>query len=107
VETLRFFSPVRLVVDDGVVEFETVDEAIAFLMRWPRSRRGPVYDCAMRGLDTCRQGRFAVEDARRSFESFARITGILAGGGPILSVTGRQAQVRTVATSALRRPPIS
>jgi len=106
VETLRFFSPVRLVVDDSIVEFETVDEAIAFLTRWPRSRRGPLYDCAMRGLDTCRQGRFAVEDARRSFESFARITGILAGGGPILSVTGRQAPART-GVNAARRSSLS
>lgn len=91
VEAMRFFAAVRLASDDGIEEIWTVDEAVDFLRRWPATRRGTIYDCALRGLDACRGGDFPVEDARRGFESFARITGILRAGGPVLPTAGRQA----------------
>lgn len=90
-EAMRFFVAVRLASEGGIEEICTVDEAVAFLRRWPATRRGTIYDCALRGLETCRGGDFSVEDARRGFESFARITGILRAGGPVLPAAGRQA----------------
>ncbi len=73
-----FRAPVRLRVDGKFVEIETLAEAEAFLHAWPASRCGPVYACALRGCEAARAGAMKLDDARKAFESFARITGILA-----------------------------
>ena len=73
-----FRAPVRLHVDGKFVDIETLAEAEAFLRAWPASRCGPVYACALRGCEAARAGTMKLDDARKAFESFARITGILA-----------------------------
>jgi len=75
---MSFRTPLRLRVEDGAVEIETLQEAVRFLDEWPASRRGPVYACARRGCAAAMSGTMKVDDARKALESFARITGILA-----------------------------
>src|SRR5262245_7996207 len=77
-DTKSFRAPVRLRVDGMLVEVESLREAAAFLDDWPQGRRGPVYACAKKGCEAALTGTIKVEDARKAFESFARITGILA-----------------------------
>ena len=73
-----FRAPVRLHVDGKFIEIDTLAEAEQFLRSWPVSRCGPVHACALRGCEAARAGTMKLEDARKAFESFARITGILA-----------------------------
>jgi hypothetical protein len=77
-DTKPFRAPVRLRVDGMLVQVESLQEAAAFLEDWPQGRRGPVYACAKKGCEAALTGTMKVEDARKAFESFARITGILA-----------------------------
>ncbi|PSJ56537.1 DUF982 domain-containing protein [Kumtagia ephedrae] len=77
-DTKPFRAPVWLRVEDSVTEIETLHEAVAFLADWPRGRQGPVYACAKRSCEAALAGTMKVDDARKAFESFARITGILA-----------------------------
>jgi hypothetical protein len=77
-DATSFRVPVRVHVAGDDTEIATLLEAAAFLRDWPAARRGPVYACAVRGCDAAFGGVMRVEDARKAFESFARITGILA-----------------------------
>ena len=77
-DATSFRTPLRLRVDEGAVEIETLQEAVRFLDEWPASRRGPVYTCARKGCEAAMAGTMKVEDAWKALESFARITGILA-----------------------------
>ncbi|MBS3648901.1 DUF982 domain-containing protein [Pseudaminobacter sp. 19-2017] len=76
-DTTAFRISVRLSLGGDVVEVDTLNEAAEFLRHWPAARRGPVYTCALKGCEAALGGTMKVEDARRAFESFARITGIL------------------------------
>jgi hypothetical protein len=80
VETMRFRAPVRLSVDGSVQEIEGVREALLFLEQWPAHRRGPVHGCAVNACQAGLGGGLTADGARRSFESFARITGLLVRG---------------------------
>jgi hypothetical protein len=77
-DATSFRVPVRVHVAGDDLEISTLSEAAEFLRDWPSTRRGPVYACAVRGCDAAFAGLMRVEDARKAFESFARITGILA-----------------------------
>jgi hypothetical protein len=77
---LQFLSPVRVSIEHQITEVDNVDEALEFLHRWPPERRGPVYNCAVNGCHAAIEARLSAEDAHKAFESFARITGILAEG---------------------------
>jgi hypothetical protein len=77
-DAIRFRVPLRLHVGGKPIEIDTLQGAVDFLRDWPGARRGPVYTCAMKGCEAALTGSMKVEDARKAFESFARITGILA-----------------------------
>lgn len=72
-----FRVPLRLNVDGTAVEIDSLQNASAFLRNWPDARKGPVYACAMKSCEAALSGAIRAEDARKAFESFARITGIL------------------------------
>ncbi|MDQ6436562.1 DUF982 domain-containing protein [Mesorhizobium sp. LHD-90] len=76
-DAIRFRVPIRLHVGGKPIEIDTLQGAVDFLREWPGARRGPVYTCAMKGCDAALVGSMKVEHARKAFESFARITGIL------------------------------
>jgi uncharacterized protein DUF982 len=77
-EKMQFHVPLRLHVDGETHEIVSVREALTFLDAWPSSRRGPVFTCASNSCQAALGGMMRVDDARKAFESFARITGILA-----------------------------
>ncbi len=81
-DRLQFFSPVRLSLGSGhpVEEIDSVAEAVVFLRNWPVGRRGPVYLCAVNCCAAAMAGQMSAEEARKSFSSFARITGLLREG---------------------------
>ncbi|RWJ04896.1 MAG: DUF982 domain-containing protein [Mesorhizobium sp.] len=74
---LQFFAPVRIRMDGTIREIASVEDALAFLNKWPASRRGPVFGCALNSCNAATAGQVKVEHARQAFTSFARITGIL------------------------------
>ncbi len=77
-ETSSFRMPVRVRNVDHPAELEisTVADAVRFLEDWPLNRRGPVHRCALSACQACLAGAMPMEDARRAFESFVRITGL-------------------------------
>lgn len=77
-DRLNFSIPVSLLVSGTVQEISSVREATVFLRWWPSERRGPVYNCALRGCEAAFAGHLTPEQARQAFSSFARISGILA-----------------------------
>jgi hypothetical protein len=78
-DRLQFFSPVRISHGQGkpVEDIEGVNEAMAFLRKWPRGRRGPVYQCASNCCAAALAGQMSAEEARKAFTGFARITRLL------------------------------
>ncbi|UVC13191.1 DUF982 domain-containing protein [Mesorhizobium onobrychidis] len=78
-DRLQFFSPVRISRGQGqpVEDIEGVNEAMAFLRKWPKGRRGPVYQCALNCCAAALAGRMSAEEARKGFTGFARITRLL------------------------------
>ena len=60
-----------------VTEIYSVTQALDFLYRWPVGRKGPVYQTAVKSCAAVRNHHVTAEEARKSFQSFARITGIL------------------------------
>lgn len=78
-DRLRFYSVVCVTRGKGqpVEEIETVTDALTFLREWPVGRRGPVYRCALNCCSAAMAAQMTAEEARRSFASFARITGLL------------------------------
>ncbi len=86
-ESMQFHVPVRLSVNGEAHDIGSVRQAAAFLGDWPASRRGPVFACALNGCHAAIGGAMRVDDARKAFESFARITGLLTPMGRVPAVT--------------------
>lgn len=76
-EKMQFHMPLRVHVSGEAHEIVSVREALTFLNAWPSSRRGPVFTCASNCCQAALGGMMRVDEARKAFESFARITGIL------------------------------
>ena len=91
-ERLQFFTPVRVLGPDQLVaEVACVRDALSFLKQWPADRRGPVYQCAFNSCLAAVGTQLSAEDARKSFFSFAHITGILANEMPHETTLGTRA----------------
>ncbi|MEO5322420.1 DUF982 domain-containing protein [Mesorhizobium sp. CC13] len=63
--------------EDRIREIACIDEALTFLGTWPETRRGPIYQTAVRACRAACEGSMAPEKARSAFAGFARSTGIL------------------------------
>lgn len=73
-----FSSPVAVMIGLGAKrEVCSLREMHEFLTDWPPSRRTDVYRTAVRACAAARGGHLTVEQARRAFVEFARISGIL------------------------------
>ncbi|MGN6770050.1 MAG: DUF982 domain-containing protein [Rhizobiaceae bacterium] len=72
-----FDSPIY--VRDGfiTVQIGGIPQALAFLVKWPMSKRGVVYDCVRWGMVAALQGLLSIETARNAFEGWARAHRIL------------------------------
>lgn len=73
-----FSSPVAVMIGLGAKrEVRSIKDMHEFLTDWPPSRRTDVHRTAVRACAAVRDGHLTVEQARRAFIEFARISGIL------------------------------
>lgn len=92
---LHFAAPIVL-KGDRACELDCIESAIEFLEAWPAQRRGPVHACALNSCKLAAAGAMRPADARRSVESFARITGILArSAAPVVPVEVAASKLHT------------
>ncbi len=69
-----------LYVRDGhrvVRELDCLADALAFLRDWPESRRGPIYQSALRACQAAYEHRLHLDGARNAVKCFARSAGVL------------------------------
>lgn len=66
-------------VRDGahIREIQDIADALAFMCAWPPSRRGPIYESALRACQAAQAGQFHVDGASDAIRAFARSAGIL------------------------------
>lgn len=75
---MDFVRPVAIVVGVGVKrEIRSVREAREFLIEWPLSRRGSAHSTATRACEAFMAGHLTVDQTRRAFVEFARMSHIL------------------------------
>jgi hypothetical protein len=75
---LIFDSPIF--VKDGnalVQEITGLEDALEFLYEWPKNRRGPIYETALRACQRAFDSGYPLSAARGAFESFAKSVRIL------------------------------
>lgn len=60
-----------------IEEVAGVEDALEFLYDWPKKRRGPIYDTALRACQSAFEGRYSLSGARQAFASFAKSANIL------------------------------
>ncbi len=60
-----------------VEEIGSLADAFEFLERWPDSRRGPIYQTALRACQRAHDGQLPLSVARDAFAGFARSVKIL------------------------------
>jgi len=72
-----FRAPVAVSVG---CEIDSISEAREFLMDWTPSRRGKIYDAAVKACDYAEAGYVTTEQARQAFLTFAENAGILCSG---------------------------
>ena len=59
-----------------IQEITSLDEALDFLEEWPRNRRGPIYEIALRACRGAYSHDVPLDVARSAFVGFARSAGI-------------------------------
>jgi len=59
-----------------IQEITSLDEALDFLEEWPRNRRGPIYETALRACHRAYSHDVPLDVARSAFVGFARSAGI-------------------------------
>lgn len=73
-----FGSPVF--VKDGnciIQEIGSLEDALDFMYEWPKSRRGVIYETALRACQRAFEGDYPLEAARNAFSGFAKSAQIL------------------------------
>lgn len=71
-------------------EVAGIDDALVFLYEWPKRRRGPIYETALRACQRAFEGRCSRPIARQAFASFARSVDILEDvSNPLPWMTGQ------------------
>lgn len=59
-----------------VQEICSLDEALDFLEEWPRNRRGPIYETALRACHRAYSREIPLDVARNAFVGFAKSASI-------------------------------
>lgn len=75
----RMFDSPVFVKDGNVLiqEISCLEDALEFLYEWPKNRRGPIYETALRACQRAFDSDYPLSAARGAFESFARSVKIL------------------------------
>jgi hypothetical protein len=73
-----FESPVFVKCGGSLIEeVAGIDDALEFLYDWPKKRRGPIYETALKACQRAFEGRYPRSAARQAFASFAKSVNIL------------------------------
>ncbi|GLQ77387.1 hypothetical protein GCM10007881_09030 [Mesorhizobium huakuii] len=72
-----------------IEEIESLADAFQFLEKWPESRRGPIYQTAIRACQRAYDGYVPLSVARDAFAGFARSVKILEDVSTVLPWTER------------------
>ncbi|MBZ9761533.1 DUF982 domain-containing protein [Mesorhizobium sp. CA8] len=68
-----FDSPVFVKSGDSLIqEIACLEDALEFLYEWPRNRRGPIYETALRACQRAFDSGFPLTAAREAFCGFAK-----------------------------------
>ncbi|TKT80411.1 DUF982 domain-containing protein [Aquamicrobium sp. LC103] len=59
-----------------IEEIACLEDALEFLYEWPKSRRGPIYETAMKACQRAFEGDFSLSGAREAFATFAKSANI-------------------------------
>lgn len=90
---LAFANPLYVKDDDMTIqEITCIQDALEFLYEWPQSRRGTIYQTAVRACQAALVGEMACVGAVKSFKGFARSARILTDLSaliPMLNVPAR------------------
>lgn len=69
----RTFDAPVFVRDGGFVqEITCLEDALEFLYEWPRNRRGPIYNTALRACQRAFDSDYPLLSARSAFMNFAK-----------------------------------
>jgi hypothetical protein len=73
-----FESPVFVRAAEGLIEeIACLEDALEFLYEWPKNRRGPIYQTALRACQKVFESNYPLGAARLAFISFAKSARIL------------------------------
>lgn len=73
-----FDSPVYVKEGSGLIqEIACLEDALEFLYEWPKKRRGPIYETALRACQRAFDSGYPISAARQAFAGFARSVKIL------------------------------
>lgn len=68
-----FDSPVFVKSGNSLVqEIACLEDALEFLYEWPKNRRGPIYETALRACQRAFDGTYPLSAAREAFCGFAK-----------------------------------
>ena len=68
-----FDSPVFVKSGNSLVqEIACLEDALEFLYEWPKNRRGPIYETALRACQRAFDGIYPLSAAREAFCGFAK-----------------------------------
>lgn len=68
-----FDSPVFVKSENSLVqEIACLEDALEFLYEWPRNRRGPIYETALRACQRAFDSSYPLSAARGAFCGFAK-----------------------------------
>lgn len=68
-----FDSPVFVRSGDSLIqEITCLEDALEFLYDWPKNRRGPIYDTALRACQRAFDSNYPLSAARQAFHGFAK-----------------------------------
>lgn len=73
-----FDSPVFVKCGNRLIqEIARLEDALEFLYEWPKDRRGPIYETALRACQRAFDCGYPLPAARQAFSGFARSVNIL------------------------------
>ncbi|TGQ67413.1 DUF982 domain-containing protein [Mesorhizobium sp. M00.F.Ca.ET.186.01.1.1] len=88
-----FKSPVFVKnATDLIQEIACLEDALEFLYEWPKNRRGPIYETALRACQRAFDSDYPLTAAREAFSGFAKAARVLEDiATPLPWMTGRAA----------------
>ncbi|TPM33155.1 DUF982 domain-containing protein [Mesorhizobium sp. B2-3-5] len=89
-----FESPVFVKGGENIIqEIACLEDALEFMYEWPKNRRGPIYDTALRACQRAFDRDYPLSAARNAFAGFAKSAKIIEEvSAPLAWMTGKASQ---------------